>query len=140
MNKVHPLKAGVTSVWRALKNEAEKLADGDAALAPLIQSVVLPAQTLPESLGRLLSEKLAAKHLPEGLLLQLYHEFADAVPDLQDIVERDLKSIAEHDPAARAIKTAARNRASQLPDAPPAFRRIRWLSRHFMDQGCNERV
>ncbi len=101
MNKVHPLKAGMNSVWQALKSEAEKLADNDAALAPLLQSVVLPAQTLPESLGRLLSGKLAAKHLPEGLLLQLYHEFSEAVPDLQDIVESDMKSIAKHDPASR---------------------------------------
>jgi len=101
MNTVYPLKAGEKSIWRALKNEADKLSHEDQALAPLLQSVVLPAQTLPEALGRLLSEKLAAKHLPEGLLLQLYHEFTDAVPDLLDVIESDLRSIAEHDPAAR---------------------------------------
>lgn len=102
MNKVHPLRIiGNTTVFAAIKGEAEKLSKEDAALAPLLQSVIAPASGLPEALGLLLSEKLATRNLPEGLLLQLFQEFAEAVPDLTDIVEHDLKSIAGHDPAAR---------------------------------------
>jgi serine O-acetyltransferase len=102
MNKVHTLKTGQqTGVWQTLRTEAEKLAAQDAALAPLLQSVILQARDLPEALGHLLSEKLAAKHLPEGLLLQIFTEFFSAVPDFSDTLERDIASIMTHDPAAR---------------------------------------
>jgi serine O-acetyltransferase len=101
MTKIHTLKADPRAVWSALRQEGEKLAQADQALAPLIQSVLLPSKSLPEALGRLLSEKLAAKHLPEGLLLQLFADFGGAVADLENIIERDMQSVHEHDPAAR---------------------------------------
>lgn len=102
MSKVHTLKADVNSAtWQTLRLEAEKLAVQDIALAPLLQTVILQARTLPEALGHLLSEKLAAKHLPEGLLLQLFAEFFSAVPDIADTLQRDMNAIAGHDPAAR---------------------------------------
>ncbi|HYD19806.1 MAG TPA: serine O-acetyltransferase [Patescibacteria group bacterium] len=90
-----------TDLWPTLKREAEKLAAADIALAPLLQTVILPAPTLSFALGRLLSEKLASKHMPEGLALQLYSEFAGAAPDLEFIATRDLQAIAGFDPAAR---------------------------------------
>lgn len=102
MTNLHTIKSGSSAAcWKSLKVEAEKLAATDSALAPLLQCVILPAKSLPEALGRLLSEKLAAKHLPEGLILQLFADFADAVPDLVEIVGRDLNAITWHDPAAR---------------------------------------
>jgi serine O-acetyltransferase len=102
MSKVHTLKTEQQAdVWQTLRQEAEKLATQDAALAPLLQTVILQARDLPEALGHLLSEKLAAKHLPEGLLLQLFAEFFSAVPDFADTLERDISSIMTHDPAAR---------------------------------------
>lgn len=102
MNKVQAFPvAKDIPVWNALKAEAEKLAHEDQALSPLLQSVVMPSNSLPEALGRLLSEVLATKHLPEGLLLQLFHDFASAVPDLSAIIERDMETISKHDPAAR---------------------------------------
>ncbi|MDF3024460.1 MAG: cysE [Alphaproteobacteria bacterium] len=102
MTNLHSITSSTNaSCWKSLKAEAEKLAATDAALAPLLQCVILPAKTLPEALGRLLSEKLAAKHLPEGLILQLFADFADAVSDLEQTVSRDLNAITGHDPAAR---------------------------------------
>ncbi len=102
MSKVHTLKTGMQSeILAALLTEAAKLAESDPALAPLISTILLPSKTLCEALGRLLSEKLATKHLPEGLLLQLFGEFAGAVADAENIVERDMRAVAEHDPAAR---------------------------------------
>src|SRR5262245_24776527 len=102
MTKVHTLKAGAQSdIFPALLKEAEKLSESDAALAPLITSVIHPSKNLCEAMGRLLSEKLAAKHLPEGMLLQLFADFAGAVADLENIIERDMRAIAKHDPAAR---------------------------------------
>jgi serine O-acetyltransferase len=102
MTKVHTLKTGAQSeVFTALTTEAAKLAETDPALSPLITSVIQPSKNLCEALGRLLSEKLAAKHLPEGLLLQLFADFTSAAGDLENIVERDLRAISKHDPAAR---------------------------------------
>jgi serine O-acetyltransferase len=101
MNKVHILKSDANAIWPALRNEAEKLVHQDQALAPLIQSVILPAASLTEALGRLLSEKLATRHLPEGFLLQLFGEFSSGVADLENIIERDMQTISKHDPAAR---------------------------------------
>lgn len=102
MTNLHSITSATNaSCWKSLKAEAEKLAAADAALAPLLQCVILPAKTLPEALGRLLSEKLAAKHLPEGLILQLFADFADAVSDLEQTVSRDLNAVMGHDPAAR---------------------------------------
>lgn len=102
MGKAPQSKSGKkTTVWQALKAEAEKLAQEDAALRPLLESVILQAGALPEALARLLAEKLAARHLPEGLLLQLFADFGAAAPELPDIIEADMQSIAEHDPAAR---------------------------------------
>ena len=101
MTKVHTLKPDTKAVWPALLKEAEKLAQQDPALAPLIQSVLLPAKTLPEALSRLLSEKLATRHLPEGLLLQIFSDFGAAVADLENVIERDMQSVQKNDPAAR---------------------------------------
>lgn len=102
MSKVHTLKTGASSdIFPALAKEAEKLAETDLALAPLLSSVIQPSKNLCEAVGRLLSEKLATKHLPEGLLLQLFADFASAVADLENVIERDMRAVAEHDPAAR---------------------------------------
>jgi serine O-acetyltransferase len=102
MTKIHTLKTGAQSeIFPALLKEAEKLSQSDPALAPLVSSVLLPAKNLADAAGRLLSEKLATKHLPEGLLLQLFHDFGAAVADIENILERDMRAVAEHDPAAR---------------------------------------
>ena len=102
MTKVHTLKTGEQSeIFPALLTEAAKLAESDPALAPLLSSVIQPSKSLCEAVSRLLSEKLATKHLPEGMLLQLFAGFADAVPDLENIIERDMRTVAKHDPAAR---------------------------------------
>ena len=102
MSKVHTLKTGAASeIFPALAKEAAKLAETDPALAPLLSSVIQPSKNLSEAIARLLSEKLATKHLPEGLLLQLFADFAGAVADLENVIERDMRAVAEHDPAAR---------------------------------------
>jgi serine O-acetyltransferase len=88
-------------LWPVLRAEAEKLALAEPALAPLLRATLLPSTSLADALARLLSEKLAARHLPEGLLLQLFSELAQGVADIEDVVEADLRAIAGHDPAAR---------------------------------------
>lgn len=102
MAKVRSLEPKKTKdLWPALRAEAQKLADEDPLLDPILENTVLHAQTLTEAIGRLLAEKLAGKHLLEGQFFKLYEEFAASVPDLCGIIERDLRSIDEHDPAAR---------------------------------------
>lgn len=102
MSKVHTLKTGAQSeLFSALLKEAEKLAESDPALGPLVSTIFHPAKSLSDALSRLLAEKLATKHLPEGLLLQLFADFAGAVADLDNIIERDMRAVAQHDPAAR---------------------------------------
>ncbi len=102
MSKLHTLKpGGSTPLWQSLKAEAEKLGLQDAALSPLLQSVIVSSKSLSDATGRHLSDKLATKHLPEGLLLQIFADFASAVPDIDAIIEADLRVITNNDPAAR---------------------------------------
>ncbi|MBI1214960.1 MAG: serine O-acetyltransferase [Alphaproteobacteria bacterium] len=88
------------TLWPALRAEAEKLVR-DEALAPLLQSVILQSDRLAAATGRLLAGKLAAPHLPEGLLLELYAETESALPELGDIVTADLCTVTKNDPAAK---------------------------------------
>lgn len=106
-----PLKPGPTAAgsdktlatgpWPELRAGAEILLETDAALRPLLSDIILPAASLADALSRLLSQKLSARHLPEELLQELFAAFADAVPDLDDIIAADIRTILTRDPAAR---------------------------------------
>lgn len=90
-------------LWPTLKAEAEKLGIIEPVLAPLLHQFILPAQSLTDALGRMLTAKLSCGHLPQGLLLQTYAECAAAVPTLDYLASRDLQAIAGFDPAARDL-------------------------------------
>ncbi|MDE1151674.1 MAG: serine O-acetyltransferase [Micavibrio sp.] len=104
MSTTDALKSGAsTALWPALKDEAACLAAADAALQPLMDDVITSASGLFDALARHLSHKLQNRHLPEGLLMHLFRDYALArtEAEAEAIIEADLRIIQSHDPAAR---------------------------------------
>jgi serine O-acetyltransferase len=92
---------GAQSLWPELHGEARKLSAVDEAMAPLLQTVILPAPGLTAATGRLIADKLQNRHLPEGLLLELAAQADAARPEWSDIIAADLCAIRKNDPAAK---------------------------------------
>ncbi|MDP3854012.1 MAG: serine O-acetyltransferase [Phenylobacterium sp.] len=88
-------------VWASLRNEAERAAKAEPALASLLNAVVLSH----EDLGAALSYQLARKLGDQELRAMSLRELADAAyrddPRLVDIAELDLKAVFERDPACK---------------------------------------
>jgi len=88
-------------VWASLRNEAERAAKAEPALASLLNAVVLSH----EDLGAALSYQLARKLGDQELRAMSLRELADAAyrsdPSLVDTAERDLKAVFERDPACK---------------------------------------
>lgn len=88
-------------VWAALRNEAERTARTEPALASLVNAIILSHDNLRDALSYALAHKLGDQELRAMSLRELAMEAYRASPGLVDTAEADLKAVFERDPACK---------------------------------------
>ena len=88
-------------VWASLRNEAARVARSEAALASLLNAVILSHEGLGDALSYQLARKLGDQELGAMALRDIAEEAYEAEPRLVDIAAADLKAVFERDPACK---------------------------------------
>ena len=88
-------------VWAALRNEAERAARTEPALASLVNAIILSHDNLGDALSYALAHKLGDQELRAMSLRELAMEAYRASPGLVETAEADLKAVFERDPACK---------------------------------------
>ena len=88
-------------VWASLRNEAQRAAKSEPALASLLNAVVLSHENLGDALSYQLARKLGDQELRAMSLRELASAAYAADPSLMDTAEEDLKAVFERDPACK---------------------------------------
>lgn len=88
-------------VWAALRNEAERAAQDEPALASLLNAVVISHENLGDALSYQLARKLGDQELRAMSLRELATQAYRSDPRLVDIAEADLQAVFERDPACK---------------------------------------
>jgi serine O-acetyltransferase len=93
--------AAAPPVWASMRNEAEAAAKSEAALASLLNAVILNHKTLGGALSYQLARKLGDQELRGMSIREIAEEAYAAEPTLVGIAEDDLKAVFERDPACK---------------------------------------
>lgn len=96
------LRADSPEVWEWIRTEAERVADAEPQLRPLLQDVVLGQSGLGAALGVRLARKLAREDMTREELAPLLEGILDGEEHLVDSAARDLLAIVARDPACRS--------------------------------------
>ena len=88
-------------VWAALRNEAERAAMSEPALASLLNAVIISHENLGDALSYQLARKLGDQELRAMSLRELATQAYRAEPQLVDTAEADLRAVFERDPACK---------------------------------------
>ena len=88
-------------VWASLRNEAERAAKSEPALASLLNAVVISHENLGDALSYQLARKLGDQELRAMSLRELATQAYRSNPELVDIAEADLRAVSERDPACK---------------------------------------
>src|SRR5687767_11666007 len=93
--------AAAPPVWAALRNEAERAAKEEPALASLLNAVVLSHDNLGDALSYQLARRLGDQELRAMSLRGLAAAAYAADPSIVATAEEDLKAVFERDPACK---------------------------------------
>ncbi len=88
-------------VWASLRNEAERAAKSEPALASLLNAVVISHENLGDALSYQLARKLGDQELRAMSLRELATQAYRSDPELVAIAEADLRAVYERDPACK---------------------------------------
>ena len=88
-------------VWASLRNESQRAAKSEPALASLLNAVILSHDNLGDALSYQLARKLDDQELRAMSLRELASAAYAADPRLVEIAEEDLKAVFERDPACK---------------------------------------
>jgi serine O-acetyltransferase len=88
-------------VWAALRNEAERSAMSEPALASLLNAVVISHENLGDALSYQLARKLGDQELRAMSLRELATQAYRSNPQLVKTAEADLQAVFERDPACK---------------------------------------
>ncbi|MDQ0462495.1 serine O-acetyltransferase [Caulobacter ginsengisoli] len=88
-------------VWASLRNEAERAARDEPALASLLNAVILSHTNLADALSYQLARKVADQELRAMSAREFADEAYQADPSLIAAAEADLKAVFERDPACK---------------------------------------
>ncbi len=95
------LVGGTPPVWSALRQEAQRAAQAEPALASLVNAVILSHTDLADSLSYQLARKLGGDELRAMTLREICVEAYAADPGLIQAAEADLQAVFERDPACK---------------------------------------
>ncbi len=90
-----------TSVWTALRREAEAAAREEPTLGSLLNAVILSHDGLIEALSYQMARKLGDQELRAMSAREICEEAFYADPGLMAAVEADLRAVRERDPACK---------------------------------------
>jgi serine O-acetyltransferase len=93
--------ASQPTVWASLRNEAERAAREEPALASLLNAVILSHDRLGDALSYQLARKLGDQELRAMSAREISEEAFDADPSLVAAAEADLRAVFERDPACK---------------------------------------
>ncbi len=88
-------------VWASLRNEAERAAREEPALASLLNTVILSHDQLADALSFQLARKLGDQELSPMSAREIADEAFAADPSLVAAAEADLRAVFERDPATK---------------------------------------
>jgi len=88
-------------VWASLRNEAQRAAKTEPALASLLNAVILSHANLGDALSYQLARKLGDQELRAMSLRELAEAAYAGDPRLVEIAEADLQAVFERDPACK---------------------------------------
>ncbi len=88
-------------VWAALRNEAERAAQSEPALASLLNAVIINHENLGDALSYQLARKLGDQELRAMSLRELAIQAYRGDPRLVEMAEADLRAVFERDPACK---------------------------------------
>ena len=88
-------------VWAALRNEAERAAAAEPALASLINAVILTHSSMDHALSYQIARKLSDVELRAMSAREIAEQAYAADPSLMAAAEADLKAVFERDPACK---------------------------------------
>jgi serine O-acetyltransferase len=88
-------------VWASLRNEAERVARNEPALASLLNAVILSHDKLGDALSYQVARKLGDQELRAMSLRDIAEQAYHSNPELVDIADADLKAVFERDPACK---------------------------------------
>ena len=95
--------AKVDPVWSQIRNEAERIADGEPALAALVHSAVLHHESLESALGYRIALKLASAELSESVFRELVDAAFQSDAELGSAARADIVAVVERDPACHRM-------------------------------------
>jgi serine O-acetyltransferase len=93
----------VDQLWRSIRREAERAAACDPVFGAALSSAVLDHPDFAHALAHQIGERLGRSPTDRVRFAQLARDAFAGAPDLIDAANRDLQSIAVHDPATTAL-------------------------------------
>ena len=88
-------------LWAQLRCEAERAADEEPMLAPMLRRTFIEQATLGDALAVRLGQRLGGGDLSEGAIAELVRDAFAEEPVLTEQVGRDLQAIRDRDPTCR---------------------------------------
>ena len=88
-------------VWAALRNEAERAAASEPALASLLNATILAHHKLEHALSYQLARKLGDGELRAMSVREIAEDAYASDPAIAAAVQRDLRAVFERDPACK---------------------------------------
>jgi serine O-acetyltransferase len=93
------------TLWQSLRDEANRAAASETALAGFFTASILAHQTLAQALASLLAQRLATESTPQPLLNEIFNEALQQDSRIIDAAIADLVAIQERDSACCNLLT-----------------------------------
>lgn len=90
-------------IWTTLREEAEKLAEKEPALASFVHATILKHDRLENAVSYHLAKKLGSDDLSPMMAREIFEEAMDADPEIGRAVRADLSAVFDRDPACRGF-------------------------------------
>jgi serine O-acetyltransferase len=123
--------ASSDELWRSVRREAEMAMARDPVLGASLSAAILDHDDFGAAVAFQIGERLGKRAEERQQFARIAREGFLAAPELVEAAGRDLKGIAEHDPATTALLPPLLNFKGYV--ALQAFRASRWLWRNNLD-------
>lgn len=102
----HEKLATCDPIWKALRAEAEEMAESEPALASFVHATILKHDRLEGALSYHLAKKIGGEDLSPMLTREIFEEAIDADHSIGAAVRADLSAVFERDPACHSYVQA----------------------------------
>ncbi len=106
LRKAAPTGAANSSIWLALRSEADRAQTAEPSLGDLVRDIVLSRPAFNEALEALLVWKIGSAAGREGLGQSVIGDVLLRDPEIARAAEIDLEAVYERDPACRSALQA----------------------------------